>query len=62
MNVINIMNFEIIKEINCSSLIYAIYNFPKKKYLLLEVKEKKLKFIIVKIINVYKQLMMLMII
>ena len=33
MSVINIINFEIIKEINYSSLIYAIYNFPKKKYL-----------------------------
>jgi len=31
MSVINIINFEIIKEINYSSLIYAIYNFPKKK-------------------------------
>ena len=33
MSVINIINFEIIQEINCSSLICAIYYFPKKKFL-----------------------------
>ena len=41
MSVINIINFEIIKEINCSSLIYAIYNFPKKKIFITKGKEIK---------------------